>query len=534
MSRGLSPPALSEAVNDLRVKQSGIQVLQVDGEDQSTRLAKFTRNILIKKVEIFDVGALILLFSVKPISANPPTLPTVNPTHMAKNTFERGCGATLEQEKWVSLSWLGLRAKQPRRVDAESSLTCDKSSSLRDMLPVSLVGLRGCWSAAARQREGQTQQSMIRKGLLTRTRNTCRFTPSQKIVMVRSFFTVLLVQLNTIQAGRFLHSSDVLSLPNPDSSFSSSSSSSPSPTPTPTPTPTVHTIAMPSPFAETIFSMLYTQTNIRTVSPISTDRSAGPDYTMLPPDLEGSPFVTTSNSYTSTVTATGTLISNGDSWHFGTSDDSLVYFYKECELTGSNDIIQLSPSSSDEIGLSCDRRELGDRGWKVIQVLGDTLAIYTLTVTQDPQLILPRFSDVVKESGTTSENSIVEATRAGSNGSIRSFGDTGGNYVLALPSSHTTPATAPDILRSDKKNLALAYVFMDNTHEYSLLKPRKNETHQCIVEEPPFEEFYAVMNVKLAVIPLTVKVEVTTRNDIHIMLEKFPMTLEGVNTAEER
>ncbi|THU89190.1 hypothetical protein K435DRAFT_865539 [Dendrothele bispora CBS 962.96] len=112
------------------------------------------------------------------------------------------------------------------------------------------------------------------------------------------------------------------------SSFSSSSSSSISPTPTPTPTPTVHTITfyMPRPFSETIFGMLYTRTIIATVSPIATDRSAGIDYTMyvegrmvnvpsvttLPPDFEGSP----------SVTVTGTLISNSDSWHFETSDNS--------------------------------------------------------------------------------------------------------------------------------------------------------------------------------------------------------------------
>ncbi|THU88136.1 hypothetical protein K435DRAFT_866599 [Dendrothele bispora CBS 962.96] len=270
---------------------------------------------------------------------------------------------------------------------------------------------------------------MIRKGLLTCSWNTRRFTSSQKIVMVRSLFTVLLVQ------GLFLlHIPTVLALPNPDSSFSSSSSSSPSPTPTPTPTPTVHTIAfyMPSPFPETIFSMLYTQTNIGTVSPISTDRSAGPDYTMYVEErVVNVPFRDKASTR-----------SRGHSniqWRllalWNTSDDSLIYFHKDCELTGSNDIIQLSPSSSDEIGLSCDRRELGDCGWKGNQFL-DPLAVYTLTVTQDPQSILPRFSDVVKESSMTSENSMTaEATRTSSNGSIGSFGDTGANtrsnYVRA-------------------------------------------------------------------------------------------------------
>ncbi|THU88120.1 hypothetical protein K435DRAFT_866584 [Dendrothele bispora CBS 962.96] len=180
--------------------------------------------------------------------------------------------------------------------------------------------------------------------------------------MVHSFLMVLLVQ------GLFLHSPAVLSLPNPDSSFSSSSSSSISPTPTPTPTPTVHTITfyMPSPFSETIFGMLYTGASIATVSPIETDRrSAGADYTMyveermvhvpfvttLPPDFEGSPSATM-NPYPSTVT--GTLISNGDSWHFKTSDNSFMrYFYEDCKLTDSNAVIQLSPSS-EKIGLSCD------------------------------------------------------------------------------------------------------------------------------------------------------------------------------------
>ncbi|THU85919.1 hypothetical protein K435DRAFT_783102, partial [Dendrothele bispora CBS 962.96] len=81
--------------------------------------------------------------------------------------------------------------------------------------------------------------------------------------------------------------------------------------------------------------MLCTQTSIDTVYTIATasDRSAGTDYTIyvnvpsattLPPDFEGSPSVTIS-PYTSTVT--GTLIFNGDSCHFETSDDFPVYFY---------------------------------------------------------------------------------------------------------------------------------------------------------------------------------------------------------------
>ncbi|THU87837.1 hypothetical protein K435DRAFT_782312 [Dendrothele bispora CBS 962.96] len=77
--------------------------------------------------------------------------------------------------------------------------------------------------------------------------------------------------------------------------------------------------------------MLYTHTSIGTVYTIATDRSAGTDYTMyvnvpsattLPPDFEGSPSVTMSP-----YTVTGTLIFNGDSCHFETSDDSPVYFY---------------------------------------------------------------------------------------------------------------------------------------------------------------------------------------------------------------
>ncbi|THU85471.1 GroES-like protein [Dendrothele bispora CBS 962.96] len=82
----------------------------------------------------------------------------------------------------------------------------------------------------------------------------------------------------------------------------------------------------------------------------------------------------------------------------------------------------------------------------------------------------------------------------------------------------------------------------------------------------PFEEFYPVMNVKSAVIPLTVALgdlvapytqtvwtgmsitgsslspryeqqkmlEFTARNEIHVMSEKFPMTLEGVNAAFDK
>ncbi|THV04086.1 hypothetical protein K435DRAFT_791270 [Dendrothele bispora CBS 962.96] len=200
--------------------------------------------------------------------------------------------------------------------------------------------------------------------------------------MVRSFFMVSHVQ------GLFFTLS---SRPRPPQlSFSSSSSSSLSPTPTPTPTPTVHTITfhtitfyMPGAFSETIFVMLYTQTSIGIVLPIAAGRSAG-----------------------------CTLISNGDSWHFETSDDPPLYFYEDCELTNSNALIQLSPSSSDEIGLLCDP---------------------TVEVGRETNFseIRWRFSDVVKESSTTSENSIAEATRA-SNGSNRSFGDTGGNYLLLI------------------------------------------------------------------------------------------------------
>ncbi|THU92931.1 hypothetical protein K435DRAFT_861991 [Dendrothele bispora CBS 962.96] len=72
----------------------------------------------------------------------------------------------------------------------------------------------------------------------------------------------------------------------------------------------------------------------------------------------------------------------------------------------------------------------------------------------------------------------------------------------------------------------------------------------------PFEEFYVGMNVKSAVIPLTVTLadlvapytqtvwtgmsitvkmsEVTARNDIHVMLANFPVTLEGLNAAFDK
>ncbi|THU92935.1 hypothetical protein K435DRAFT_967495 [Dendrothele bispora CBS 962.96] len=158
-----------------------------------------------------------------------------------------------------------------------------------------------------RQREGQTQQRVIRKELLTR------------------FWSAYHLRLPSL----FLH--DVL------------------------PSPTL-ILASPSPNPSLAYSTL------RPLLPIATDRSADADYTMqveervinipsattLPPDFEGSPSVAI-NPYTSTVT--GTLMSNGDSWLFETSDDSPVYFYEDCELTNSNAIIQLSPSSSDKLGI---------------------------------------------------------------------------------------------------------------------------------------------------------------------------------------
>ncbi|THV04093.1 hypothetical protein K435DRAFT_791275 [Dendrothele bispora CBS 962.96] len=153
--------------------------------------------------------------------------------------------------------------------------------------------------------------------------------------MGRSFLMVLLVQASRALISQHLHQP---------------------------PSPTVHTITfdMPSPFSETIFGTLYTHISISTVLPIATDRSAGADYveermvnvpsvTTLPPDFEGS-LSATMSPYPSTVT--GTLISNGDSWHFETSENSPVYFYQE--LTNSNAVIRLSSSFSDKIGLSCD------------------------------------------------------------------------------------------------------------------------------------------------------------------------------------
>ncbi|THV04096.1 hypothetical protein K435DRAFT_851279 [Dendrothele bispora CBS 962.96] len=105
---------------------------------------------------------------------------------------------------------------------------------------------------------------------------------------------VLLVQ------GLFLHAPAVLALPSPGSSFSSSSSFSPSPNYT-NPTPTVHTITfhIPSPFSETIFGTLYTQTDYTIY--VEERVVNVPSATSLPSDFEGSPSVTII-PYTSTVT----------------------------------------------------------------------------------------------------------------------------------------------------------------------------------------------------------------------------------------
>ncbi|THU92940.1 hypothetical protein K435DRAFT_800111 [Dendrothele bispora CBS 962.96] len=291
---------------------------------------------------------------------------------MAKYIFEQGCGAMLKQLNWVA-------RVMASRIDSLLLLTTYlQAKTLREMLATSLVGLRGCWIAALRYLfplpspttrldEDDNEKDRRNNAFL----NAYRLTSLPKNHHGSLFFIVLLVQ------GLFLHLPAVVALPDPDSSsFSNSCSSSPSPTPTPTPTPTIHTITfyMPSPFSETIFGMLYAKTSIGTVSPTATDRCAGADYTMyvkervvnvpsattLPPDFEGSPSVTI-NPCTSTVTAhIGTLISNGDSWHFETSDNSPIDFYEDCELADPNAVIRLSSSSSssDKIGLSCDIRGL--------------------------------------------------------------------------------------------------------------------------------------------------------------------------------
>ncbi|THU92929.1 hypothetical protein K435DRAFT_800101 [Dendrothele bispora CBS 962.96] len=68
-----------------------------------------------------------------------------------------------------------------------------------------------------------------------------------------------------------------------------------------------------------------------TVLPEQTTQFNVPSATTLPPDFEGSPSVTI-NPYTSTVT--GTLIFNGNSWHFETSDDSPVHFNEDWLTVG--------------------------------------------------------------------------------------------------------------------------------------------------------------------------------------------------------
>ncbi|KAK7450621.1 hypothetical protein VKT23_012931 [Stygiomarasmius scandens] len=208
------------------------------------------------------------------------------------------------------------------------------------------------------------------------------------------------------------------------------------------PTPTVHTITfyVPSPFSETIFGMQYTLTSIATATPIATQRSDGVDYTMyveervinvpsgttLAPDFEDDPSVTVS-PYTSTIT--GTLISNGDAWSFETSDDAPIYFTDDCQLEDSNAAIQLSDSGNGKMGLSCDREELGEHGWRGRHFLGDPLPVYTLTVTQDSSL--PAFADVLETSSRATSTSM-ESSR-GSNGGVSLFNNAMRVGLVVLP-----------------------------------------------------------------------------------------------------
>ncbi|KAF5343326.1 hypothetical protein D9758_014195 [Tetrapyrgos nigripes] len=178
------------------------------------------------------------------------------------------------------------------------------------------------------------------------------------------------------------------------------------------PTPTIHTITfyMPSPFSETIFGMQYTLTSIATASPIGRTRSDGVEYTTyieervlnvpsattLPPVFQDDPSVTVS-PYTSTIT--GTLVSNGDSWTFETSDNSFLNFTEDCELTDSNAAIQVGDDSTP--GLACDRAELTDH-IKHNHFLGDRLAVYTLTVAES-DIPSPTAPSIIVQSGSTTQ-----------------------------------------------------------------------------------------------------------------------------------